>query len=412
MIKQISGSYPDFNLFKSLFKEQIKVIEKIEDIDHELPYHIGCKIQKPQVHLGQRKLLLSEIQFLSKVNTEYCLYAGAAPGNKTHYLSQLFPKIKFILIDPNKFNINIRKNNRIYSHREYPHQDIVHIYNHYPTRSNKYVENENFKIDDMDVDEIINFIVNSDYKIFIIEDYMTNYLAEVFSVLDMSFISDIRTNVNGTQYPENIDIYWNSAMQYNWMNIMRPQYTMLKMRMPFGKINTREISDFMIEDFEMSDIDFIGDYWNGTFNFSKAEMYIQAWSGVSSTEMRFHIERNNINNIVEYNIDMIESKFNYYNSINRGWIYHENTNSNNKFHFCHCNDCALENKILSEFDRNTLQMVKEIDFITNQPLKKRHTNNIFKVLNKDDRKNKLYKIRNVKKRNFNSGNRGERGKDY
>ena len=34
------------------------------------------------------------------------IYAGAAPGAHIPYLSFLFPKHKFILVDPNEFNFN------------------------------------------------------------------------------------------------------------------------------------------------------------------------------------------------------------------------------------------------------------------------------------------------------------------
>jgi hypothetical protein len=58
------------------------------------------------VHWGQRKLLLSEIEFL----THYAepgitvVYAGAAPGTHIPYLAGLFPGVSFVLVDPNKFN--------------------------------------------------------------------------------------------------------------------------------------------------------------------------------------------------------------------------------------------------------------------------------------------------------------------
>ena len=57
-------------------------------------------------HWGQRKLLMSEIEFLTleaKKNT-VVIYAGAAPGNHTNYLAAMFPEvIKWILVDPAPF---------------------------------------------------------------------------------------------------------------------------------------------------------------------------------------------------------------------------------------------------------------------------------------------------------------------
>jgi hypothetical protein len=60
--------------------------------------------QKANIHVGQRKLLLSEIQLLTmyyKRNTIHptVVYVGAAPGHHIRFLHILFPKIEFILYD-------------------------------------------------------------------------------------------------------------------------------------------------------------------------------------------------------------------------------------------------------------------------------------------------------------------------
>ena len=63
------------------------------------------------IHWGQRKLLLTEIEFLTmyfekKTNDKptYVIYAGAAPGNHILYLSKLFPTVHFELYDPRNFS--------------------------------------------------------------------------------------------------------------------------------------------------------------------------------------------------------------------------------------------------------------------------------------------------------------------
>lgn len=62
------------------------------------------------LHYGQRKLLLSEIEFLTScvLNREMqkpplVVYAGAANGSHLPFLFRLFPTIKFVLIDPAPF---------------------------------------------------------------------------------------------------------------------------------------------------------------------------------------------------------------------------------------------------------------------------------------------------------------------
>ncbi|CAF1036709.1 unnamed protein product [Rotaria sordida] len=55
---------------------------------------------------GQRKLLLSEIEFLTSYATDdnsLVIYAGAAPGAHLDYLSSLFPELEFVLIDIKPF---------------------------------------------------------------------------------------------------------------------------------------------------------------------------------------------------------------------------------------------------------------------------------------------------------------------
>src|SRR3989338_871731 len=70
-------------------------------------------------HLGQRKLLLSEIQLLTKYYTEQdtdpvVIYIGAAPGIHLPFLSKLFPNVKFILYDGAKFCNDILENPKTY----------------------------------------------------------------------------------------------------------------------------------------------------------------------------------------------------------------------------------------------------------------------------------------------------------
>lgn len=70
------------------------------------------------VHYGQRKLHLSEVEFLTiccdelvrlgkeRIYKEIVLiYAGAAPGIHIDLLHSMFPFIKFVLIDPAKFHV-------------------------------------------------------------------------------------------------------------------------------------------------------------------------------------------------------------------------------------------------------------------------------------------------------------------
>ena len=82
----------------------------VDDIPYKLQYTEDIVRYRTNLHHGQRKLFLNELQFLTKYlkhHTEpaYVIYAGAAPCNHMNYLSTLFPNIKFILVDPSPFEI-------------------------------------------------------------------------------------------------------------------------------------------------------------------------------------------------------------------------------------------------------------------------------------------------------------------
>jgi hypothetical protein len=77
------------------------------------------------LHHGQRKLFLSELQFLTSVlkkkdQAVTVLYVGAAPGTHLKFLSRLFPNVEFYLYDPARFIIPGSK-------------DKMHIFNQFFT---------------------------------------------------------------------------------------------------------------------------------------------------------------------------------------------------------------------------------------------------------------------------------------
>lgn len=82
----------------------------LDDDAEEMMYQSTKDKIRTRVHWGQRKLLMSEIEFLTilkRQNLENALvvYAGAAPGTHIPYLCDLFPEIKFLLVDPAPFKV-------------------------------------------------------------------------------------------------------------------------------------------------------------------------------------------------------------------------------------------------------------------------------------------------------------------
>lgn len=383
-------------LMEKSLNKKYKPFIKIDDIDNELDYVYEKNNNNLGLHIGQRKLLLSEVQFLTNNRQKYCIYVGAAPSHKTHFLAELFPDIKFILIDPNIFEIKIVENNELF--RKHKHKDIIMLYYGFPTKSLTYGSNKILDdMDDTEISEMIQYIEKSDHKIYIIEDYMTDKLAIILKKLGVcNFMSDIRTNVTNKQ-PIDFDVIWNRSMVHNWISMIQPEMSMIKFRIPYynSKENFNQY-DFAKEHFETSKkfgIDFIENYNNKIFRISKATLYLQAWAGQTSTEMRGWIDKKDINNIIEYDLKKIESILFYYNKITR-CAYHINKHANKKLCLCNCNDCAIESTIWNDYinlvylkypkiDKNKTTIeyyIKLTNKLTSRPLDKKHNNTIYEPL--------------------------------
>jgi len=430
-ITKIAKKYPHVDELKKLFLDCISNTKEVpltvDDLKHRLKYNqneplaIGC-------HLGQRKLLLSEIQFMTQLynlNTDikYCIYAGSAPGNKTHLLSKLFPDIKFILIDPNKFNLFLVDKNKY--HRSEPHRDIVHLYNGYSANVNLFMNKKEKNMTKSDKMDVINYIKCSNCKIFIFEDFMDDKYAALFKLLGpAAFISDIRSNSSGSEEksPLDIDMYWNTSMMYNWMNILEPELSILKIRIPFfnKKIDFAPFED----EFKISKkygIDFKKNYSEMKFMMSEGDLFLQAWSRLRSAELRMVIKKENINKIKDYDIKEIEEKMNYYNIVERTWCNHINENSNIGLGFCGCGDCSLENVIWTNYLKlniGYLTTVKKCiditDMITKRSILNNHKNVIWGDMSKNINifKKMVDKNINIKEHKFVFKNqKGQKGKN-
>ena len=74
-------------------------------------YYSRKNERKTVIHWGQRKLLFSEIEFLTMAKPpleKRCvvIYAGAAPGTHVKTLSRMFPEHRFVLVDPAQFTVH------------------------------------------------------------------------------------------------------------------------------------------------------------------------------------------------------------------------------------------------------------------------------------------------------------------
>jgi hypothetical protein len=148
---------------------------------------------------GQRKLLMSEIQFLTNYKVKIVIYAGSACGIHIIYLAAaLFPNIVFYLIDPSLFDRGLTK--------------------------------------------LPNVILQSTFFTDSCIEIILKLCKErgINPSLDIGFISDIRSDTavpekknSGAQQHVEDGVLADMHMQANWVKLLKPKYAMLKFRLPY-----------------------------------------------------------------------------------------------------------------------------------------------------------------------------------
>lgn len=180
--KWLTGNLtPDIPEAPYIYQETVYPPIKITGLDIK-------KIVRRPLHWGQRKLLLTEIDFLStpELKNQIVVYAGAADGRHIVFLSELFPKTEFHLYDPRPF--------------------YKQCYNHPRIHINPFYEGKP-KTDTT--------------------NFFTDEVAGWYTGKPVWFVSDIRTQ------PKEPDILENQAAQQGWVHIMKPERSMLKFKMPY-----------------------------------------------------------------------------------------------------------------------------------------------------------------------------------
>jgi hypothetical protein len=154
------------------------------------PYRRRADEKKTVNHWGQRKLLLSEIEFLTMFaeSNDTVVYAGAAPGTHTEFLASLFPTLKFVLVDPAEF---------VAPHR--PPQIEVR-------------------------------------KAFFTDDTAREFAGRN----DVLFVCDVRSADWKVMNQEEVEdsVEKDQVAQMKWHILMKPRASMLKFRLPWGKGST------------------------------------------------------------------------------------------------------------------------------------------------------------------------------
>jgi hypothetical protein len=163
-----------------------------DDKTQQMKYRTRTAQEKTSIAWGQRKLFISELQFLTrfwdknKYPTIRIIYAGSAPGKHIKFLAQLFPGTYWELYDPREFDI--KENDQIKIHQQFFLDETAEYWA-------KRAKKEN---------------------------------------LNLFFISDIRTadyeKYGVTREENEADVLRDMEWQQNWYYIMKPIYAHLKFR--------------------------------------------------------------------------------------------------------------------------------------------------------------------------------------
>jgi hypothetical protein len=247
--------------------------ETTNDLTFQSQYLGDARDFQSRCHWGQKKLLLSEIQFLTKVcqklNTkslkDYAVvYVGAAAGLHFPILYNLFPELIWLLYDPARFSKEASM---------HPQKQKVKIFNQFFT------------------DETIKHAKQN---------------SENRKIL---FISDIRLS------PDEEAVMKDMISQAKWGTDLEADYMLLKYKVPYEEENTKEYKTNTIDDLQINPKYIINPNLKAddkTFLYLKGDVYIQLFAHIHSVELRLMVEKVN----GKYELDAVK-----YNEIEKKMFY-------------------------------------------------------------------------------------------
>ena len=269
-------SYKNIKIYDNCDLDVIPVI--IDDLKNDDPYEILELDYQPRCHWGQKKLLLSEIQFLTRILkvlktkdlNDYCIiYIGSAPGEHLTILFKMFPNILWLLYDPAKYSKELLNDTNI----------------------NKSV-----------------FVFNMFFM-----DETIKHAKKHSNNKKIIFISDIRVE------NKEISIIEDMRNQAYWGMELNSKFMLLKFRIPYGTIDKipKNNNDIKLNPNLLINPTFKTNKENYMI-YLKGDIYLQIYHPLYSGELRLYVEqKNNKYELTEYNHLMIERKIFNFNSLIR-----------------------------------------------------------------------------------------------
>lgn len=265
-------------------------ITKIPEFVSDIPvtnsiYDIDALDHQPKCLWGQKKLLLSEIQFFTRIcktlNTKSLkdftvVYIGSAAGHHLPILYNLFPDLIWLLYDPAPFSKVVMK---------HPTKDkSVFVYNMYFT------------------------------------DDTLEHVRKNCQGRKILLISDIRVD------PKEEDIIKDMRNQAFWGTELNSPFMLHKFRLPYEELETIPKSNLQ---FKLNDKLFINPNLKTTkyknMLYLKGDIYLQIFPRPYSGELRLFVEQKNGKyEFAEYDYLDIQNKLIYFNSYIRPYFYCSN----------------------------------------------------------------------------------------
>lgn len=232
-------------------------------------------------HMGQRKLLFSEIEFLYKVskyvNISDCLliYIGASPGIHLHIIKQLFPDIYLVLYDKKKIKLDFKDNLIIF-------------------------DGSDGLFNDSKIEDLLKLQIKLSKKYILL-------------------ISDIR---NDDSVKNEYSIWEEMQDQQRWGIKLNADFMLLKFRLPWlNKYIENNYLHFPCDKFIL-DNKLIKitkkELKSGDVQYLKGIIYTQLYTSSQSSETRLFVKKKNGKyKIKNYNCYEYEDKICYYNTYTR-----------------------------------------------------------------------------------------------
>lgn len=234
----------------------------------------------PLRHWGQRKLLLTEIDFLNRKRergSAIAVYAGAADGRHIPLLVEMYPEIEFHLYDPRPFHKSLD------GHRN------IRLNPYYGGAVNRGRSDQRTEVELRDqrgwfTDEVAAWYQCDGAD----SGRLIDHAKKPRRCPTLYFISDIRT------VPTEPEVEKNQREQERWIRTMRPQRSMVKFRVPYPHVGeTRR------------------------YRYLQGAVRLQCWAPIKSAETRLIVDLRD--NFAEQEWDTVRHERNcsWYNHVMR-----------------------------------------------------------------------------------------------